>query len=218
MDELNRQSRHRWFQLSLRSLFLLMLIVCAYQAGLFVLLGWLYARGAARGWPLGFVFTGAFVAAETAFPLLFPFTFGATMHDVFPIVQAAEIGGGRFSLARALDEAGRRIERDEGERRLLAEARELGDIDSVLQDESDAAGIVENGSVYRGPVAFIGGAVGEAYRIGQIGERVWLAGGEDLFERGLEALATLAGRGEGLHDVAPADLLERACNRYGNDS
>jgi apolipoprotein N-acyltransferase len=70
-----------------------MLIVCAYQAGLFVLLGWLFARGSTRGWPLGFVFTAAFAAAETAFPLLFPFTFGATMHDVFPIVQAAELGG-----------------------------------------------------------------------------------------------------------------------------
>lgn len=72
---------------------LFMLILVGYQSGLFALLGWLYARGAARGWPLGLVFTGAFVAAETAYPLLFPFTFGATMHDVFPVVQAAELGG-----------------------------------------------------------------------------------------------------------------------------
>ncbi len=70
-----------------------MLIVCAFQAGLFALLGWLYARGRDRGWPVGLVFSGAFIAAETAYPLLFPFTFGASMHDVYPIVQLAEIGG-----------------------------------------------------------------------------------------------------------------------------
>lgn len=70
-----------------------MLVVVAYQAGLFALLGWLFARGASRGWPLGLVFACAFTASETAYPLLFPFTFAATMHDVFPILQVAEIGG-----------------------------------------------------------------------------------------------------------------------------
>jgi apolipoprotein N-acyltransferase len=72
---------------------LFMLILCAYQAGLFALLGWLYARGVQRGWASGVVFAVAFVASETVYPLLFPFTFGATMHEVYPIVQMAELGG-----------------------------------------------------------------------------------------------------------------------------
>jgi len=68
-------------------------ILCAYQAGRYALMGWLYARAAARGWPAGLVFTVTFAAGETIYPLLFPFTFGATMHDVYPIVQVAELGG-----------------------------------------------------------------------------------------------------------------------------
>lgn len=72
---------------------LFMVILCAYQAGRYALLGWLYARAEARGWPGGFVFTAAFATTETIYPLLFPFTFGATMHEVYPIVQVAELGG-----------------------------------------------------------------------------------------------------------------------------
>lgn len=72
---------------------LFMVILCTFQAGIFALTGWLYARGSARGWPAGWVFACAFVAGETMYPLLFPFTFGATMHDVYPLVQLAELGG-----------------------------------------------------------------------------------------------------------------------------
>lgn len=72
---------------------LLMLILCAFQAGIFALTGWLAARGRDRGWPGGPVFACAFIAGETVYPLLFPFTYGATMHDVYPIVQVAELGG-----------------------------------------------------------------------------------------------------------------------------
>lgn len=71
----------------------LTLILCAYQAGRYSLLGWLYARAEARGWPAGFVFTAAFAASELAYPLLFPFTYGAVMHEVYPILQMAELGG-----------------------------------------------------------------------------------------------------------------------------
>ncbi len=72
---------------------LFMLLLCAYQAGRYSLLGWLYVRAADRGWPAGLVFALAFAASETAYPLLFPFTFGATMHEVYPILQVAELGG-----------------------------------------------------------------------------------------------------------------------------
>jgi apolipoprotein N-acyltransferase len=70
-----------------------MLLLCAYQGGRFVLLGWLHARAERRGWPAAPVFIAAFAASETAYPLLFPFSFGATMHDVHPVVQVAELGG-----------------------------------------------------------------------------------------------------------------------------
>ncbi len=71
----------------------LMVIVCGYQAGRYSLLGWLYSRAEARGWPAGFVFTAAFSASELVYPLLFPFYFGASVHEVYPIVQVAELGG-----------------------------------------------------------------------------------------------------------------------------
>jgi len=71
----------------------LTVIVCGFQAGRYALLGWLYARAAARGWWPGVAFTAAFCASEVAYPLLFPFYFGATAHEVYPLVQAAELGG-----------------------------------------------------------------------------------------------------------------------------
>lgn len=72
---------------------LLMVIVCAYQAGRYSLLGWLYTRAEARGWPAGLVFTAAFATSELIYPLLFPFFFSTAVHEVYPIVQVAELGG-----------------------------------------------------------------------------------------------------------------------------
>lgn len=69
------------------------LILCAFQAGLFALLGWLATAGARNGWATGVVFALAFVASETLFPLLFPFTFAATVHQVPALTQVAELGG-----------------------------------------------------------------------------------------------------------------------------
>lgn len=79
------------FDLWLCSIF--MFILCLYQAGRFGLLGWLYIRGQQRGWGSGLIFSLAFIASETVYPLLFPFYFGATVHDVLPLVQVAELGG-----------------------------------------------------------------------------------------------------------------------------
>lgn len=69
------------------------LILCAYQAGCFSLLAWLATRGHHNGWGAGLTFTLAFVASETLFPLLFPFTFAATVHQVPALLQLAELGG-----------------------------------------------------------------------------------------------------------------------------
>jgi apolipoprotein N-acyltransferase len=73
--------------------FLFVLIVCAYQGGRVALLGWLYGRGSARGWDARLVFTVAFVASELAYPLLFPWYFAATVHQVPALTQVAELGG-----------------------------------------------------------------------------------------------------------------------------
>jgi apolipoprotein N-acyltransferase len=73
--------------------FFFVLVVCAYQGGRMALLGWLYGRAEVRGWPAGPVFAGAFVASELCYPLLFPWYFGATVHQVPWLTQVADIGG-----------------------------------------------------------------------------------------------------------------------------
>ncbi len=73
--------------------FLFVLIVCAYQGSRIALLGWLYGRGSARGWPLAPLFAAAFVASELVFPLLFPWYYSATVHRVPLLMQTADIGG-----------------------------------------------------------------------------------------------------------------------------
>jgi apolipoprotein N-acyltransferase len=72
---------------------LFMSILCAYQAGRLGLHGWLYARIEARGWPPGLAFAGAFATSELIFPLLFPWAFGATVHQIPALVQVGELGG-----------------------------------------------------------------------------------------------------------------------------
>lgn len=68
-------------------------IICAYQGGRLALMGWLYGRAANRGWPAPLVFAGAFAASELVFPLLFPWYYAATVHQVPVLVQIAELGG-----------------------------------------------------------------------------------------------------------------------------
>ncbi len=72
---------------------LFMAILCGYQAGRIALAGWLYARMAMRGWPAGLAFAVAFAASEQAYPLLFPWSYAATVHQVPLLTQLAEIGG-----------------------------------------------------------------------------------------------------------------------------
>ncbi len=68
-------------------------LLSAYQAGRTALLGFLYARAERRGWPRALVFVCAFVATELCYPLLFPWYFGASVHNAPRLLQAAEIGG-----------------------------------------------------------------------------------------------------------------------------
>jgi apolipoprotein N-acyltransferase len=72
---------------------LFVLIICTYQGGRLALMGWLYARGEARGWPAAPLFLGAFAASELLFPLLFPWYFAASVHNVPSLSQTAELGG-----------------------------------------------------------------------------------------------------------------------------
>ena len=73
------------------------LIVCAFQGGRLALTGWLYGRARARGWGMGpyryLVFGGAFVAGELIYPVLFPWYFGASVHQVPMFTQVADLGG-----------------------------------------------------------------------------------------------------------------------------
>jgi apolipoprotein N-acyltransferase len=73
--------------------FLFVLIVCGYQGGRIALLGWLYGRASARGWPAAPVFAAAFAASELLYPVLFPWYFAATVHQVPALSQLAEVGG-----------------------------------------------------------------------------------------------------------------------------
>ncbi|MDP9036338.1 MAG: apolipoprotein N-acyltransferase [Myxococcota bacterium] len=73
--------------------FCFVFLVCAYQGGRIALLGWLYARSTARGWPGTPMFAAAFVASETAYPLLFPWYYAATVHQLPALMQVADLGG-----------------------------------------------------------------------------------------------------------------------------
>lgn len=69
-----------------------MAILCGYQGGRIALMGWLYGRATDRGFPPGPVFALAFIASELTYPLLFPWYFGATVHQVPALTQVAELG------------------------------------------------------------------------------------------------------------------------------
>jgi apolipoprotein N-acyltransferase len=68
-------------------------ILCAYQAGRFAMVGWLFARARARGWNASLVFIGAFAASELLFPLLFPWYYAACIHKLPLLLQCADLGG-----------------------------------------------------------------------------------------------------------------------------
>ena len=67
--------------------------ICTYQGGRIGLMGWLYGRASARGWPTAIVFIVAFAASELVYPLLFPWYFAATTYQLPALSQTAELGG-----------------------------------------------------------------------------------------------------------------------------
>jgi apolipoprotein N-acyltransferase len=73
-----------------------MAILCAYQGGRIALAGYLYGRAARKGWPAWLVFALAFASSELLYPLLFPWYFGASVHNFLPLLQGAELGGPIF--------------------------------------------------------------------------------------------------------------------------
>ncbi len=68
-------------------------IICAYQALRLAFMGWAYGRAANRSWPVPVVFAAAFATSELVFPLLFPWYYAATVHNVPVLMQLAELGG-----------------------------------------------------------------------------------------------------------------------------
>lgn len=72
---------------------LLMSILCGYQGFRIGAIGWVYCRAERRGWPARFSFVVAFTASELLFPVLFPWFFGATVHQIPLLLQSADLGG-----------------------------------------------------------------------------------------------------------------------------
>jgi apolipoprotein N-acyltransferase len=70
----------------------IMLLLALYQGGRIGLFGFLYARARARGWWQGPCFALAFAVSELVYPLLFPWYFGATVHQLTLLTQLAELG------------------------------------------------------------------------------------------------------------------------------
>ncbi|CAN5229523.1 apolipoprotein N-acyltransferase [soil metagenome] len=103
-------------------------IICTYQGGRIALMGWLYGRATQRGWNASLVAFGAFATSELLYPLLFPWYFGATVHNAPALAQIAELGGPIFiglvliAPAVAVDEilAARAEERAPNRRLLIA--------------------------------------------------------------------------------------------------
>lgn len=72
---------------------LLHLILSVVQAGRFALFGALVCAIDGRRWPWLVAVSGAFVASEVAYPLLFPWFLGACLHAHPALLQTADVGG-----------------------------------------------------------------------------------------------------------------------------
>lgn len=72
---------------------LFMSLLCAYQGGRIALFGWLAGRARERGWPATLSILLAFAASELLYPLLFPWYFAASVHQVPVLSQFGEAGG-----------------------------------------------------------------------------------------------------------------------------
>lgn len=70
-------------------------MLSAYHALRLGLVAWLSARATRLGWPRAPTFAAAFLASELAFPLIFPWYFGAVLVEVPELIQLAELAGVR---------------------------------------------------------------------------------------------------------------------------
>lgn len=68
-------------------------ILCLEKGGRIAFMGWMYARATQRGWHHALSFLGAFAVSELLWPVLFPWYFGAAMHNTPIMMQTADLGG-----------------------------------------------------------------------------------------------------------------------------
>ena len=72
---------------------LLLALLSLYQGARMAATAWLSARATKLGWPEDVSFLVAFLGLEAIFPLLFPWYFGAVLHNVPVLIQGADLGG-----------------------------------------------------------------------------------------------------------------------------
>jgi apolipoprotein N-acyltransferase len=70
-----------------------MLLLSAFQSGRMGLVGWLHGRGQSRGWSSALLLLLALPVSELVYPVIFPWFFAASVHQVPSLSQAAELGG-----------------------------------------------------------------------------------------------------------------------------
>ena len=68
-------------------------ILCLEKGGRVALMAWMYARATHRRWHHALAFLSAFAVSELVWPVLFPWYFGAAMHETPIMMQTADIGG-----------------------------------------------------------------------------------------------------------------------------
>jgi apolipoprotein N-acyltransferase len=106
---------------------LLVVVMCAYQAGRTGVTCWLTARAAERGWPASIAFVLAWTTGELLYPLLFPWYLAFMVHSAPILLQTADLGGvylvGALLLGPNLaiaEAVGARLARTRVDRRVVA--------------------------------------------------------------------------------------------------
>ena len=68
-------------------------LIIALTSGGFALFGWIWARARTRGGNATLMACAALLASELVYPMLFPFYYGASFHNVSILMQVADLGG-----------------------------------------------------------------------------------------------------------------------------
>ena len=84
---------HTYSGFSMPTCILLYLLLSIFQGGRLALFAALCSALARNRWPWLVCVAAAFVTSEVAYPLLFPWFFGASLHHVPLLIQTADIGG-----------------------------------------------------------------------------------------------------------------------------